>query len=246
MVQPIVHFCSILNNQGVAQFLNRQYLDAADTFTRALQLAKYELSVLQFCNIVTARPMEDDLDGDTRGLGAVSVQGPTHNILHDTTEYLVPCNCGGGCDENNLPFVYRTPLIISESIATQDYESTVEAAVAIMFNLALAHHLQGEEQSFNEPSALRKALALYELAYALQVQEDIDVSVEITMAIINNLGSIHRELDDQEKASQCFQHLLSTMLFVQTLGECDFTLGTEGFVRNVSHLILKDVVASAA
>jgi tetratricopeptide (TPR) repeat protein len=235
MAQHTVQFCSILNNQGVAQFLNLQYIDAADTFTRALRLAKCELAVLQSRNIVTERGLDDE----TRGVGVTSVQGPTH------TKYVMHCNCDSG-DENNSPFVYRTPIVISESITTRDYESAVEATVAIMFNLALAHHLQGADQPFKDPTAFRKALALYELAYELQVQEDIDLSVEVTMAIINNLGDIHRELDDQEKASQCFQQLLSTILFVQTLGDCDFCPRTEGFVRNVSHLILKEVVASAA
>ena len=217
--------------------------DAVTAFTRALRLAK-RLLLSEHAQAQTRNRRSSDGDGQIREPTFFSVHGPAH-LGMDSHHIAVEPTCFP-CDESN-PFVYSTPLRISEAVAMDDYECSVKMSVAIMFNLALSHHLNGVKNSrSSDPDTLTHAVALYELAYQLQMQEDIEVSVETTMAIINNLGHVHRMLDDQEKASQCFNHLLSTMLFVQSLGDIDVSCKTEGFFHNVTHLILKKSGAPAA
>lgn len=159
-------------------------------------------------------------------------------------------------------FIYTTPLEIwSCALMGRELnpELLSELSVVLMFNLALSHHLRaissvGSNSKSCESSnqIFKQAVSLYELAYEVQMQEDVELSVECTMAIVNNLGHIHRRLGNQEKSTKCFSHLLSTLLFVHssTRDEAeDMQLSlasTEGFVQSVSHLILKKQVAAAA
>jgi hypothetical protein len=119
-----------------------------------------------------------------------------------------------------------------------------------MFNLALAHHLSALYGPVNRCACtLEQAIDLYELAYTVQMQEDAKLSIEFTMAIINNLGHIHRLLGDEDKGSQCFRHLLSTIFFLRSYGERHINsvcCHTDTFVYSVSYLILRKTVAAAA
>jgi len=158
-------------------------------------------------------------------------------------------------------FVYNNPLQIwASALACRDLNSELlsELSVALMFNLALSHHLRASYESLHKDVQSRnliftQAVSLYELAYEVQMQEDVELSVECTMAIVNNLGHIHRRLGNAEKATKCFSHLLSTLLFVQSSVVCNETenqhiseSSTEGFVRSISYLILRNQVAEAA
>lgn len=248
-----VQHCVWLNNQGVDHLSNMRFGAAVTAFTRALRLAKRVLLSEHPQSKSQTRKNVSSLGGDEgearRECTFFSVQGPAHEEVLDSSHHHQTSvdSHNFSCDDQIFPFVYSTPLRISESVAIEDYESSVKLSVAIMFNLALSHHLNGVKNCHaRDPDTLSHAVALYELAYQLQMQEDIEVSVETTMAIINNLGHVHRMLDDQEKASQCFNHLLSTMLFVQSLGDADVTCKTEGFFHNVTHLILKKSGAPAA
>lgn len=166
------------------------------------------------------------------------------------------------------PYIHRIPLLISpRAVLCRDLneELLAELSVAVLFNLALCYQLQAfstyEQMSgpIDETlhSNLIRSVSLYELAYGIQMQEDIELSVESTMAIINNLGQLHRFLGNEEKATKCFAHLLSTLLFVQSAdynvddyspgrSTAGSTAATEGFVQSVSYLILKKQVAAAA
>jgi hypothetical protein len=126
-----------------------------------------------------------------------------------------------------------------------------------MYNMALAHHMNAlfncTEQD-DRQAGLDQAVALYELAYNVHMQEeDANLSVEFTMAIVNNLGHIHRLKGDETKADQCFNHLLSTILFLQSYNGSSSSSNNnttcqtpEVFVQSVTHLILKASAAAAA
>lgn len=163
-------------------------------------------------------------------------------------------------------FIYDSPLQICPSaLAYREIrpELLSEFSVALMFNLALCHHLRAiqvdksPKTSVEEESAkliFQQAVCLYELSYEVQMQEDVELSVESTMAIVNNLGHIHQRLGNPEKASKCFMHLLSTFLFIQSSSvgcevDDDVELSEssrEGFLRSVSSIILSQKVAPAA
>jgi hypothetical protein len=172
------------------------------------------------------------------------------------------------------PYLYDTPFYISlEALAqrTMTHRLLSEISIAIMFNLALCHHMRAvyhlsgvtsePRQHLQQDSTIRlvlnQAISLYELAYEVQVQMNAELSVECTMAMANNLGLIHQELGDTTKASMCFTHLLSTLVLIRSNATYEYygleeghfdtpELITEGFVHSVSHLILKTQAAAAA
>jgi tetratricopeptide (TPR) repeat protein len=84
---------------------------------------------------------------------------------------------------------------------------------------------------------LLKALSLYELAYRLQRDEDTEATVLQQMAIVNNVGSIHGALQQVECSRQCFENLLSTIMFVKDCGEADSVQDMDGFLSNTLPLM---------
>jgi tetratricopeptide (TPR) repeat protein len=127
------------------------------------------------------------------------------------------------------------------------YGTSVLASVIIIFNLALAHQLAAKKQSSKRSRQyLRKAARLYELAHGLYNENsEFEESAVFIMASVNNLGLIYQELRDANKAQKCFQHLLSTLMFLVDCGEGNVS-EFEGFFRNTSHLIVQETTAGAA
>jgi hypothetical protein len=240
--------CRLLSNSGVQHLRNGHFPGAVTDFTEALRLAE---GLLSRSDSPKGWAMDvDQLEDDQRGPAHVSTECavvrpfPQQEQEHEEDED--DCIDKLSSEWEAHRFVYKTPLQLSESATNADYTSSVEVSIALMFNLALSHHLHAlrYDDARNREDVLYQAIQLYELAYTLQMQEDVELSVECTMAITNNLGQIHHLLGDQEKSSQCFRHLLSTILFLHSYGESKYQ--TKGFVQNVSHLILKKSVAPAA
>ncbi|KAG7347350.1 tetratricopeptide repeat protein [Nitzschia inconspicua] len=259
--------CARLNNVGASHLANGMYSDAIDSFTGSLRIVKSTLSVLATEKHVL-HMNGPSLPSQHSGVMQEQNVCPVIFTRDSIATY-------GGAMAKSPSFVdrdkaalvrglYVSPLFLSESVDYARYETTVEASVAVMFNLALAHHLNSllhrlhghkdhemSNHSQRTPgvSTLGQATALYELAYTVHMQEDVELSVEFTMAIINNLGHTHRLMGDKEKADQCFRHLLSTILFVRSYGggqSCDNGRLLDIFVYSVSHLILRETAAAAA
>jgi hypothetical protein len=86
----------------------------------------------------------------------------------------------------------------------QGHSPGVTLSLIIILNLAIAHHLSAM-QNQNCRRRLQKALQLYELAHHLQMEEEDICSPRATMIIANNVGEIHRALDNQSKRTICLQ-----------------------------------------
>jgi hypothetical protein len=249
MKHQIMNECKRANATGVQQLLNGQLSEAVNEFTHTLHFVKGILADYDD----EGGESEMDVDQQSSSHETPMATIPAHESVHISVALPLPRKEVASNSPDTLSveweraqYLYKTPLQISDSAEFSSYDSTVELSVAIMFNLALAHHLNALQMGTIEERnvVLHQAITLYELAYTVQMQEDLEVSVECTMAIINNLGQIHNLVGNQEKASRCFSHLLSTILLVQSYG--DAAEQTEVFVRSVSHLILKEVVAPAA
>lgn len=126
-----------------------------------------------------------------------------------------------------------------------------------MFNMAIGHHRRAvlastttdnDNSVIVELEHLHKALSLYELAYAVQMQECIDMTLTPTMIIMSNVGHIHKILGNLDYSQQCFQHLLSTLMFLVEAGEAhdlnEFEF--EGFFDNILKTIYAHSPAAAA
>lgn len=143
-------------------------------------------------------------------------------------------------------FVFKEPImVLPQSLIQPGYTFYVKLSFIQLYNLALSHHLCALSKTNPEPF-LRKALALYELAYTIHVSEDIELTILQSMAIVNNLGHLHKELDDLDKSRQCFENLLTTLMFVKDCGEQDSNHMLDGFLSNVMPLILVGSKPAAA
>jgi hypothetical protein len=148
--------------------------------------------------------------------------------------------CGG--------YIYRKPIHVSPHSMQEGHSMGVTLSLIVIFNLALAHHLVAVQNNMCR-RRLQKALQLYELAYQLQLEEKHEQqvnSLRFTMIIANNLGEIHRTVNNRSKHMMCLQHLLSTIMY---LVDCQIpaeSIELDGFFRNTSQLILQKRCASAA
>ena len=135
------------------------------------------------------------------------------------------------------PFIYDRPFRISEEaihFRSMDHHLLSEISVAILFNLALCHHMRVVDYRScilgTEPNRLhevhedtatirlvfQQALLLYGFAYEVQLRNHFELSPECTMAIANNMGHIHQEMGDKAKASACFSSLLSNLFYISS------------------------------
>lgn len=258
-----------LNNVGAQQLENGMYVDAIDSFTGSLMIVQ---------NASAASAADDGVSTTSSSTEHTKQQSSSPVVTapccmvatmpqqEQDNQDTVEDACSTSVNHHGL--VLKPLRLVEDYPGYGQYEPTVEVSVAIMFNLALAHHLNsifgggGESSSTSSDdsssnvlrsSTLEQAIALYELAYAVQLQEDSEISVEFTMAIINNLGHAHKIKGDEEKSDQCFRHLLSTILFLQSYGQSNHHTSydsyyncTEQFVYSISHLILQKNAAPAA
>ena len=128
--------------------------------------------------------------------------------------------------------LYSRPIITpTDRHSDVSFYSLHDYSFFILFNLALAHHLDalGKVSSSVTPESavatastrgqLESALSLYELAYSLQVRDDCSVNVLHGCALLNNIGHIQRRLHHEERATKCFQHLLSMLMVIVGSGD---------------------------
>jgi hypothetical protein len=146
--------------------------------------------------------------------------------------------------DQNGRFLYRHAIRVPVNVEFH-YRAAVMIGSMIIFNLALAHQLSAAVSDKNRESTLCRAAKFYELALNMQIEECFDSNILFTLATVNNLGLIHHQLDDTETASKCFEHLLSTLMFLVDCGE-GHTSDLEGFLRNASTVNFQACPAAAA
>lgn len=114
--------------------------------------------------------------------------------------------------EDDKVVVYQHPIQIPETLESSiEYCSLV--STAITFNLALANHLSGV-QSKNK-ATLETAARLYEYGFSLErIRGRFFVSPLFLVSILNNLGHLHRTVEDLDRSAKCFRQLLSTLLYL--------------------------------
>jgi tetratricopeptide (TPR) repeat protein len=146
-----------------------------------------------------------------------------------------------------VPFVFKSPITVACTKTATDacsspdaeFRSLVKFSSTLLFNLALAYHLAGNVAK--DPSAqrkkLKKALTFYKLTYTM-MQDTMDTGIMETLAIVNNLGHVQHALGDVDKAKQCYEHLLSTIMYVSDMGERDAIQHFDGFFQSVQSTVL--------
>ena len=134
-------------------------------------------------------------------------------------------------DHHSKVLVFLNPIKVPfDTLPVTNTRKTF--SLIALFNLAIGYHQRAiagnndenekKQQRQTEEERqffLRKALSFYELAYSVQMQEGIDMTLTPTMVIMSNVGHIHRSLGNIDHSIQCFQHLLSTLMFLVEAGE---------------------------
>ena len=134
------------------------------------------------------------------------------------------------------------------------------SSVVVLYNLALAHHLyalsltrrrgagigsKGEGSTTEEIQRyFSKASQLYEHSYNLCDGEGmLDCSSMLfSLILVNNMGSTFRSLNEQYKATQCFQRNLSMTMFIVDSGALTAGGSTripEAVLRNAMQLVFQ-------
>jgi hypothetical protein len=136
----------------------------------------------------------------------------------DTTQYYSEDskrNSSRLSSKGRKPFMYNQGICILSSFDSNDI------AQALVFNLALTHHLLSQK-SQRKHSLLKKALALYERSFEIQMKKPVLISNNMYFALVlmNNIGLIHNELNDRDSASKWFHELLSLIMFSKECGMC--------------------------
>lgn len=140
--------------------------------------------------------------------------------------------------------VFQEPIFIrsqssGETLASWEFSSKL--SFAILYNLALAHHL--DAQVTQHSSGFARALALYKTAYKIQMEGSYFTCLE-TMAVLNNMGQIYKSLNDENASRLCFECLVSNVMLLRdrggTLEECS------GFFASVLPSILTDFSCAGA
>ena len=146
-------------------------------------------------------------------------------------------------------YVFHHPIVISEEGTAEEQphnsshqphhrrhtsSAVIKLSLIIVYNMSLAYHRAALDLGSLE--VLKHALVHYDAAYRILISES-RVLVSQAMVILNNIGHIHRLLNDQDRARACFQCLLTTMIYVQQSGESRHIHQWESFFSNVFDLI---------
>lgn len=123
--------------------------------------------------------------------------------------------------------------------------ASIMCSSMIVFNLALAYQLSATKCATSKQSLLSRAGRLYEVASKVQQELAQESNVIFALAICNNLGIVHAQLQDNERSIKCFQHLLSMLMIVTTRsGPQEYCL--DGFLESASFLNFLASAAAAA
>jgi hypothetical protein len=230
-----------LNNHGADLIEARDFKNAVDSLAAALALSKQRA--------IRDAAEEGESESQRAPTAPAVEDGPAETMESSSTSAKVPLNqqqqqgsllsysvCQTeatredgqeSAEEDSSPFIYRYPIRCPfqesqfENCVLLDLDVTLSAA--IIFNLALAHHLyatERERSSESDPSLnvtmLEKSVRLYEFAHHLLTrQQGLDLDIVFLMATINNLGHAHKALNaSSPKAQNCFQQLMSVLMLL--------------------------------
>jgi hypothetical protein len=195
-----------LNNMGVVSFENNRLDEAVDMFQAALTSCKQSIIENESSS---GRPSSNT--GQQSGLARMAITSTeTRNLL--PAEYPPPSPGTNSCttssdkgeeDDIKNDFLYLHPMRVSE-ILNHDNEValTLKSSLLCVFNLAVTSHCQAIQTSTTDTdlalSRYKTAVKLYEFSNSLLATVEYDyvvnVDVLITLAIINNVGVIHHQM----------------------------------------------------
>jgi hypothetical protein len=223
-----IHHVTAVNREGIAYMARKDYGSAARAFVHGLDIVK---------GLVSKGGSPEDYNDDQRSGISKAVNDDAHEALFSfssTTIAIGPGSVG--------TYVFPNPMaVIPPQGTTPSYSLHVELSFAILYNLALAHHLRALEGDMSVGSfkVLRKAASMYNLAVAIHQNGDVRLTPLQAMAIANNMGQAYARLGCTDASTTCFTYLASLVLGANGGGDRREDEAREGFVGNVLRFLLK-------
>ena len=224
---------SKLNNNGVRLLEKGDFETATTVLCEALKEAKHLLATL-------AEESKKD-HHSTRFR-------PPHNDCSRAIQISEVNMMPDGCSLYRIAYKLNEASCDLSLFTPATAERTPTPALVCVYNLALSHQLWALE-SRSRIDILLRSIRLYELAYTMIMQEDsfVDGYERVSLAIVNNLGLAHHAMKNEPKAKQCYDHLLSLLMYYQDSRSVD--MGDDlarPILSTVSRQILKAPITPPA
>jgi hypothetical protein len=245
------------NNEAVHHFEAQDYNSAARCLAKSLRVVKQalkEASDVKCSQIVLTEPVLVT----SYSMSTHSLQGASNCMPFS---YYTPHHkedISSALPEEESIYVYGYASLISTNGLVHCNDTCLTVSAIIVYHLALLYHLQAlkfQEVSEASGTYLRKALRLYERSYLLHMSEaSSNDHQQWSMGLLNNLAHVNHTLNDQLKANQYWQMLLSLIVYVRGFHYSDdqgyATMREEeamvGFLTNVTRRMLKNAVSAPA
>jgi tetratricopeptide (TPR) repeat protein len=220
-----------LNNRGVQLLRNGDLPEAICVIAQGLDMMKTILESPRTVETQTESVVDEDFDG-------MIVEDLNLSFMETSCDHINSLYY-----QQQQSYVFCSPTEIPSDAALP----SLKVSLLMVFNLALAHHLNGIQVS--DYDQLEKALRLYECVYRISHEEEVDLSVLHAMALTNNLGHIHLILEDTQKSQKCFEQLLATLIYYVEVSDGQNEREIEsmkGFFSNATGLSMIKSTAPAA
>lgn len=222
-------------------------------------------TVLQACRDLSSRNIGDDMTMD----GESSAQVLSLDCCMRTTQLTRSLDSQTSANALFKSYGMRSPPIytcaISVPLAYKERIDKIGVCRFSMFlgcianfNLSLVLQLaanqpdsDSKQSSSHTGMLLQKAARLYQLGLSFQEQR-VDMGEEkaslFTLASVNNLGVIHKNLEQVSKAKECFEFLWSKLIYLVSVQAMDMGKQDEleVFFRNASQAMAFTEAAPAA
>jgi hypothetical protein len=203
-----------LNSQGVAALLQGEDKSAVAALTQSIKIIKQVLSQQEE---PTYTAFADDFELSTTALTGFQAGQEAHLF---TEAFSFP----------------ERPASIRSCAPNKSHVKFYAAAV--IFNIALAHHRQGQK---GDAARMINAQNLYGMILRLIDGDNCQnrSAVIVKLAVINNLSQIHFDCGDYELAHQGMAHISSLMMCIS--GTCNHAVFEEPEVQSIllNMLLLK-------
>ncbi|KAL3933690.1 MAG: hypothetical protein SGBAC_010283 [Bacillariaceae sp.] len=194
-----------LNNKAATEIENGAYDRAVRTLNHALRLSRADFRQSQTAHIF----MLEACISYSQSASPVSPVGPQPETTVEEDRAAAEQGNQSGL------VIYQQTLRVPPEYMTRPMGRILP--LLVMYNMALANQLKSTQEDTpadHKRALLNRSLQVYELAYRWQNKEE-HKSLRFNMILVNNIGDIHRRVNNRSKCQRCMRQLMRTMMYVQ-------------------------------
>lgn len=210
-----------LNNLGASHISNGNFSEAVKRLVSAHLAARESFRISPGHEV---QQQEEDVSFFSKNYSLLD-QIMLESLGHCKNDVIKPT-----FHESDLDyFVYARPIEIPQNLPYEHHEAPTIVFVSILFNLALAYHMEAMAISRKEDCAAqaaltRRALQLYRMAFRCHNNQPeaqggygklAEPSNILLLALINNSGHTYHMLGENKDSSKCFEHLFAALSWLR-------------------------------